>query len=281
MRTIAADPKHLGAEIGVTAVLHTWGQNLDHHPHVHCVVPGGGVSLDGERWIVCKPGFFLPVKALARLFRRLFLAALEAAFDKGELRFFGELAPLCEPRAFAKHIVALRKMDWIVYAKPPFGRPEQVFRYLGRYTHRVGLSNYRLVMVDEHRATFRTRGDTTVTVSPEQFIGRSLLHVLPKGFVKIRHHGLMAPSNVGTKLAQARRLLEAAGPPAPPAPPADSQGSPADFFAIVLALAARAADPQRPCPRCGVGTMFRFTFAFGRGDVDLPPQPEPGRLDSS
>ena len=156
-----------------------------------------------------------------------------------------------------------------------------MFRYLGRYTHRVGLSNHRLVAVDEHRVTFRTRGDATVTISPEQFIGRFLLHVLPKGFVKIRHHGLMAPGNVGTKLSRARDLLAAARPPALAAKTSADHGSPADYLAIVLALALAAADPTRPCPRCGVGTMFRVTFSFDPRPVNVPPQPEPDRLDSS
>ena len=218
--TLAANPKRLGARIGLLAVLHTWGQTLTHHPHVHCVVPGGGVSLDGERWIVCKPGFFLPVKALARLFRRLFLAALEATFDKGELRFFGELAPLCEPRAFAERIVALRKTDWIVYAKPPFGGPEQVLAYLARYTHRAAIANSRLVAAGDDDVAFsykdyRRQGRRRIMrLSPDEFIRRFLLHVLPDGFHRIRHYGLLARGDREERaraLSSARRRRRSSG----------------------------------------------------------------------
>ena len=155
LRTIAADPRHLGAEIGLLAVLHTWGQNLHHHPHVHCVVPGGGPSLDGTRWIACRPGFFLPVRVLSRLFRRLFLDELRAAFEAGELRFFGELAGLAEPTAFARHLNSLRQVEWVVYAKPPFGGPKQVLAYLSRYTHRVAIANSRLVSLTDTAVAFR------------------------------------------------------------------------------------------------------------------------------
>mgnify|MGYP002479220030 CR=1 FL=1 len=195
LRTIAADPKHLGAEIGLVAVLHTWGQTLHHHPHVHCVVPGGGPSLDGTRWVARRPGFFLPVRVLSRLFRRLFLAELKAAFAAGQLGFFGELAGLAEPAAFARRLDKLRRVDWVVYAKPPFGGPEQVLAYLGRYTHRVAISNARL--------------------AADEFIRRFLLHTLPDGFHRIRHYGFLANGHRAAKLALCRRLL---GAPASDAP---------------------------------------------------------------
>jgi len=155
LRMIAADPKHLGAEIGLVAVLHTWGQNLHHHPHVHCVVPGGGPSLDGTRWVSCRPGFFLPVRVLSRVFRRLFLDELRAAFEAGHLGFFGDLAGLAEPAAFARCLRDLRRVEWVVYAKPPFGGPEQVLKYLARYTHRVAISNSRLTALEDGRVSFR------------------------------------------------------------------------------------------------------------------------------
>ncbi len=155
LRTIAVDPKHLGAEIGFIAILHTWGQNLLHHPHLHCVVPGGGLSADGERWIACRPGFFLPVRVLSRLFRRLFLAQLQAAFDAGHLRFFNTLEPLQVPRTFAHYLAPARKVEWVVYAKPPFGGPQHVLEYLGRYTHRVAISNNRLLDFGDGQVRFR------------------------------------------------------------------------------------------------------------------------------
>src|ERR1700736_2302200 len=188
LRTIAADRKHLGAEIGLVAVLHTWGQNLHHHPHVHCVVPGGGPSLDHTRWIARRPGFFLPVRVLSRLFRSLFLEELRAAFAAGELGFFGDLADLAEPALFARRLRELRRVDWVVYAKPPFGGPEQVLAYLGRYTHRVAIANSRLVSVTDEHVPFRWKdyrhdGKAKVmTLEPFEFIRRFLLHALPDGF---------------------------------------------------------------------------------------------------
>jgi hypothetical protein len=155
LRTIAADPKHLGAEIGFIAILHTWGQNLLHHPHLHCVVPGGGLSADGERWISCRPGFFLPVRVLSRLFRRLFLAQLQGAFDAGRLRFFNALESLQEPGVFARYLAPVRRAEWVVYAKPPFGGPQHVLEYLGRYTHRVAISNNRLIDFVDGKVSFR------------------------------------------------------------------------------------------------------------------------------
>ena len=215
LQTIAADPKHLGAEIGLVAVLHSWGQNLHHHPHVHCVVPGGGPSLDGTHWVACRPGFFLPVRVLSRLFRRLFLAELDAAFVAGRLGFFGELAELAQPAAFARHLRKLRRVEWVVYAKPPFGGPEQVLAYLGRYTHRVAIANSRLVSITEERVAFRWKDyrhhsrTKIMTLEAAEFIRRFLLHTLPDGFHRIRHYGFLANGHRAAKLALCRRLLDA------------------------------------------------------------------------
>jgi hypothetical protein len=219
--TIAADPKHLGAEIGLVAVLHTWGQTLHHHPHVHCVVPGGGLSLDGTRWVACRPGFFLPVRMLSRLFRRLFLADLKAAFAARQLGFFGELAELAEPAAFARQLDKLRRVEWVVYAKPPFGGPEQVLAYLGRYTHRVAISNARLVSMSDGQVAFRWKDyrhhgrSKVMTLAADEFIRRFLLHTLPDGFHRIRHYGFLANGHRVAMLALCRRLL---GAPATDAP---------------------------------------------------------------
>lgn len=225
LRTIAADPRHLGAELGVVAVLHTWGQTLTHHPHVHCVVPGGGPSLDGTRWVECRPGFFLPVRVLARLFRRLFLEQLQAAFAAGELGFFGDLAALAEPAAFVHRLRELRRVEWVVYAKPPFGSSEQVLAYLGRYTHRVAIANSRLVSITDREVAFRWRdyrhhGKAKImTLAAEEFIRRFLLHTLPDGFHRIRHYGFLANGHRAEKLALCRKLLDAP-PPEPAAEPA-------------------------------------------------------------
>src|SRR5438094_1279342 len=195
LRTIAADPKHLGADIGLVPVLHTWGQNLHHHPHVHCVVPGGGPSLDGTRWISCRPGFFLPVRVLSRLFRRLFLEDLRAAFEAGELGFFGDLAELAAPTAFARRLAESQRIEWVVYAKPPFGGPAQVLAYLGRYTHRVAIANSRLVSVTDTAVAFQWKDyrhlgkSKIMALSADEFIRRFLLHTLPDGFHRIRHYG--------------------------------------------------------------------------------------------
>jgi Putative transposase/Transposase zinc-binding domain len=218
LRTIAADPKHLGAETGLVAVLHTWGQNLHHHPHVHCVVPGGGPSLDHTRWIACRQGFFLPVRVLSRLFRRLFLDELRAAFAAGELGFFGELAALAEPAAFTRRLRELRRIEWVVYAKPPFGGPAQVLAYLGRYTHRVAIANSRLVSVTDAEVAFRWKdyrhhGKAKVmTLTADEFIRRFLLHTLADGFHRIRHYGFLANRQRAAKLALCRRLLDAPSP---------------------------------------------------------------------
>jgi hypothetical protein len=221
LRTIAADPRHLGAEIGLVAVLHTWGQNLHHHPHVHCVVPGGGPSLDHTRWVACRPGFFLPVRALSRLFRRLFLDELRAAFAAGDLVFFGELAKLGEPAAFTRRLRELRRVEWVVYAKPPFGGPAPVLAYLGRYTHRVAIANSRLVSVTDTAVAFRwndyrQHGKAKVmTLAADEFIRRFLLHALPDGFHRIRHYGFLANGHRAAKLALSRRLLDVPSPEAP------------------------------------------------------------------
>ena len=213
LSTIAADPKHLGAQLGITAVLHTWGQTLQHHPHVHCVVPGGGPSLDGTRWIACRPDFFLPVRVLSRLFRRLFLQGLENAFNAGKLGFFGDLAVLADPAAFTKRLEQLRRIDWVVYAKPPFGGPEQVLAYLGRYTHRVAIANSRLISLCDGKVSFswkdyRQNSKVKVmTLHAEEFIRRFLLHSLPDGFHRIRHYGFLANGGRNDRLALCRRLL--------------------------------------------------------------------------
>jgi hypothetical protein len=220
LTTIAADRKHPGANIGVTAVLHTWGQNLQHHPHVHCLVPGGGISPDGGRWIACKRGFFRP-DMLAPLFRRLFLDGLTAAFDAGELQFFTDLVGLNDVKAFAGTLEPLRTIEWLVYAKKPFGGPNQVLAYLARYTHRVAIANSRLLDLDQTHVSFLWRdyressGDQSkvMRITIAEFIRRFLLHVLPNGFHRIRHYGLLANGHRADKLALCRSLLDV--PPAP------------------------------------------------------------------
>ena len=215
LRTIAADPKHLGARIGVTLVLHTWGSAMTHHPHVHGIVPGGGLSLDGHRWVACRPGFFLPVRVLSRLFRRLFLEGLQGAWHAGQLQFFGEYQGLGEEAAFIEWLKPLRQCEWVVYAKRPFAGPEAVLAYFSRYTHRVAIANSRLIALDERGVTFRwkdyrAKGRTrykTMTLEADEFIRRFLLHVLPSGFHRIRHYGLIANAGRRNNLAQARELL--------------------------------------------------------------------------
>ena len=251
MMTIAADPKHLGARIGITAVLHTWGSAMTHHPHIHMIVPGGGLSRDGARWIASRPGFLLPVRVLAKLFRRLFLAGLIALHDAGRLRFFGSNAGLDDRHAFVRHLTPLRTKRWVVYAKPPFAGPEAVLAYLARYTHRVAISNSRLVSFDKAGVTFRYKDYRhdgaerygTMTLGTHEFIRRFLLHVLPKGFHRIRHYGLFASATRKANIARVRDLLAAPSPAnAPePAPPTDW---------------------RPPCPCCG-GRMT-IVEAFGR-----------------
>ena len=215
MLTIAADPKHLGTRIGITAVLHTWGSAMTHHPHIHMIVPGGGIAIDGSRWISSRPAFLLPVRVLGKLFRRLFLTRLLQLHDGGRLAFFGSLAPLADRGAFLQHLGPARKARWAVYAKRPFAGPQAVLAYLARYTHRVAISNRRLLGFDEAGVTFRykdyRRGDPdrqqVMTLATDEFIRRFLLHVLPRGFHRIRHYGLLAGSSRKDNLAQARRLL--------------------------------------------------------------------------
>ena len=213
LRTIAADPKHLGAEIGFFAVLHTWGQNLLFHPHLHCVVSGGGLAPDGDRWISCHPGFFLPVRVLSRLFRRLFLECLEKVFDDGQLRFFSSIRQLQDRLAFLRYLAPLRKAEWVVYAKPPFAGPQQVLDYVGRYTHRVAISNNRLLDIEDGQVRFRYKDyrhenqKKIMTVSADEFIRRFLLHVLPDGFQRIRYYGFLGNRYRKQKLARCRQML--------------------------------------------------------------------------
>jgi hypothetical protein len=223
LRDIAADPRHLGADMGAVAVLHTWGQTLQHHPHLHCIVPGGGLSPDQTRWIACRQGFFLPVRVLSQRFRNLFLAALQTAAAAGELRFSGTLAALMAPTAFAGQIAALRGVEWVVYAKRPFAGPEQVLAYLGRYTHRVAIANSRLTKIANGQVSFtwkdyRQEGKSKVmTLAADEFIRRFLLHAVPDGFHRIRHIGFLANGHRTAKLALCRALL-AAPMPQPPSP---------------------------------------------------------------
>jgi hypothetical protein len=229
LRTIAADPRHLGAEIGFIAILHTWGQNLLHHPHLHCVVPGGGLSPDGQRWVACRPGFFLPVRVLSRLFRRLFIAQLRSAFDGGQLRFFHGLAALQDTGAFARYLAPVTRAEWVVYAKAPFGGPERVLEYLGRYTHRVAIANSRLVEFDNGEVAFQWKDyrhesrHKVMRLQADEFVRRFLLHVLPPGFQRIRHYGLLANRTRDAKLAQCRQLLDS------PAPASAATEEPEDY----------------------------------------------------
>jgi hypothetical protein len=256
LRTIAADPKHLGAEIGLVAILHTWGQNLLHHPHLHCVVPGGGPSPDGTRWVACRPGFFLPVRVLSRLFRRLFLQQLQRAFDDHELQFFNSLAALKDRVAFAKYLAPATHAEWVVYAKPPFGGgPEQVLQYLGRYTHRVAISNNRLLDFTDGQVTFAWKDyrddsrNKVMRLDAPEFIRRFLLHVLPSGFQRIRHFGFLANCHRQAKLDLCRQLLKA---PAPMAEPLDASLDYRDHYQRLTGLS------LRDCPQCGRGQMVRI-----------------------
>jgi hypothetical protein len=274
--TIAADPKHLGARIGILSVLHTWGSALSHHPHVHMIVPGGGFSLDGKSWVVCRPSFFLPVRVLSRLFRRLFLQKLAAAHAAGELRFFGNHAPLTDAKAFAAYLAPLRNSEWVVYGKRPFGGPEQVLRYLARYTHRVAISNRRLIACDDSGVTFkwkdyRIEGHErykVMTLATHEFIRRFLIHVLPAGFHRIRYYGLLASGKRAENIARARELL------ALPLLPIDA-----------IKAASNANEPQtpkHPCPCCG-GTMIIIEiFQRGCSPRYRPTSPAPAiRIDTS
>jgi hypothetical protein len=262
--TIAADPKHLGARIGLTSVLHTWGSALTHHPHVHIVVPGGGISLDGKRWVSCRPGFFLPVRVLSRLFRRLFLEKLMAAHEAGALEFFGTHAPLAKPKAFVAFLAPLRKVEWVVYSKRPFGGPAAVLAYLSRYTHRVAISNSRLISLDHNGVTFkwkdyRAKGRDRakiMTLATDEFIRRFLIHVLPSGFHRIRHYGLFASNSRAESIARARQLLDS--------PASQTRARNQDAADEPPALA-------HPCPCCGGRMIIIETFARGCSPRTRPP----------
>ena len=255
LSTIAADPKHLGAELGFFAVLHSWGQNLLHHPHLHCVVPGGGISPDGSRWISCRSRFFLPVRVLSRLFRRLFLTYLQEAFDAGKLRFCSALEGLREPRVFRRHLDAVRHAKWVVYAKAPFTGPQQVVDYLGRYTHRVAIANHRIIDIENGQVTFNWRDyrdhnqPKIMTLAAEEFIRRFLLHVLPPGFHRIRYYGFLGNRRRKEKLGHCRHLLGMTPPnesPAQPQPHADYRDRYEQLTGHSL----------RECPVCHRGRMI-------------------------
>jgi hypothetical protein len=253
LKVIAADPSHLGAEIGATMVLHTWGQTLTHHPHVHCIVPGGGLAADGKRWIACRPGFFLPVRVLSRLYRRLFLDKLRAAHRAGRLRFFNALAPLAGTTAFDAHIAPLRRTEWIVHAKRPFAGPEQVLAYLSRYTHRIAISNRRLVALDDSHVAFTWRdyahgsAQRIMRLDAHEFLRRFLLHVLPDGFQRIRHYGFLANGHRRAKLAAIRRLLAVS-------PPSTASAGDHQPTTCQPSEPTEPGEPSVPCPSCG-GTM--------------------------
>jgi len=253
--TIAADHKRLGARIGMTSMLHTWGSAMVHHPHVHMIVPGGGLSKDGNRWVACKPGFFLHVRVLSRLFRRLFIEGLLALHCEREINVFGDLAGLSEPKAFAAYLAPLRKKEWVVYAKPPFGGPEAVLGYLSRYTHRVAISNSRIVSADANTVAFRWKDyrikngerQKVMRLATPEFIRRFLIHVLPDRFHRIRHYGLLASGNRKANIAKARALLGAE--------PIKTEDPPtAEIIPLTL---------REPCPDCG-GQM-RIIETFRRG----------------
>jgi hypothetical protein len=284
--TIAADPKHLGARIGLTAVLHTWGSALTHHPHLHCIVPGGGIAPArgeegasptgtemSERWISCRPGFFLAVRVLSRLFRRRFLEKLAAAHEAGRLRFFGDLRHLADSQAFDAYLSPLRKLEWVVYAKRPFAGPEAVLAYLSRYTHRVAISNSRLVALDDKGVTFKWKDyrakarhrQKVMTLRTDEFIRRFLLHVLPQGFHRIRHYGLFANGGRVQNLARARELLEA--------PAGHDETEPTSEADQPPSLA-------QPCPRCGGPMIIIETFEPGYTRRGHPPRAPPPRHDS-
>jgi len=256
LQTIAADPQHLGAEIGFFAVLHTWGQNLLHHPHLHCVVAGGGLSLDSTRWVSCRPGFFLPVRVLSRRFRRLFLKYLEKAFDSDRLQFFGSLEPLRNAQQFRSYIAPLKETEWVVFAKPPFAGPQQVLDYVGRYTHRVAISNNRLLDIEDDQVSFQWKDyrdpdrQKTMTLSAEEFIRRFLIHVLPDGFQRIRYYGFLSNRHREEKLVLCRQLL---GMPVvdPETAPGD-QPSDYDFDELYEKLTGSS---LRQCPICHEGRM--------------------------
>jgi hypothetical protein len=272
LRTIAADPKHLGAEIGFFVVLHTWGQNLMFHPHLHCVVPGGGLSPDGSRWIPCRKGFFLPVRVLSRLFRRLFLELLEKAFDDGQLKFFSSLQQLQDRKAFLRHLAPLRKNEWVVYAKKPFAGPQQVLDYVGRYTHRVAISNNRILNIQHVQVTFRYKDyrngsqQKTMSLSADEFIRRFLLHVLPEGFHRIRYYGFLGNRYRKEKLERCRHLLGMV----PLQPDSPIEAAELDYRDRYQALTGSS---LWECPACHRGRMI----VIG----EIPPGITPTNVDTS
>jgi len=263
--TIAADPQHLGAAIGFFAILHTWGQNLHHHPHLHCVVPGGGISPQGE-WVSCRDGFFLPVKVLSRLFRRLFLEKLQQSFDCGKLSFHGEWAYLQQRHAFVQYIHPLGNIDWVVYAKPPLGGPAQALDYLGRYTHRVAISNDRLVSQDDTSVSFRWKDyrhnnrQSVMKLSADEFLRRFLQHTLPTGYQRIRHYGLFANRHRKKVLQQCRQLLSTPVTQLLPSPKQDYR----EFYEALTAVS------LRHCPHCHSGIMVVTEVLAPRRFQPLP-----------
>lgn len=270
---LGADPKRLGAQLGITIVLHTWTRDLRFHAHLHCIVTGGGLHSDGDRWLRAREGYLFPARVLSKLFRGKLVAALAAAHAVGEFDLSGSSAALADPKAFARLKDQLYKTNWVAYCKKPFAGPDQVFRYLGRYTHRVGISNHRLQEITEEGVLFRTKGAATARLPPEEFIGRFLQHILPRRFVKIRHYGLHAPGNATTKLEIARRLLEADPPAAPgatskhPVPASDGNESPPaeDWRALLHRLTG--IDPTR-CQRCGGPLRSSPLFVPSRKPAD-------------
>ena len=258
LTTIAADPKHLGAAIGVTGVLHTWGSNLDHHPHIHCIVPGGGISPNGDRWVPCRPNFFLSVRVLSRLFRRLFLEGLSKLHEASDLQFSNDMAPLQDTAVFHTHLAPLRRSEWVVYAKRPFAGPDQVLAYLARYTHRVAIGNSRLVSIDDGKVSFRWKDyrenghhrSKIMRLETGEFMRRFLLHILPDGFHRIRHYGLFANGHRAEKLALCRELLDV------------KLSSLLETIDDTASVATDNAEPP-PCPCCG-GQM-RIIETFERG----------------
>jgi hypothetical protein len=275
--TIAADPKHLGARIGFISVLHTWGSALVHHPHVHMIVPGGGFSPDGSRWIACRPRYFLTVEVLSALFRRLFLEMLLAVHQAGHLQFFGDLGPLADRAAFTAYLKPLRNSDWVVYAKEPFAGPRQVLRYLSRYTHRVAISNRRLIAADQNSVTikykdYRLDGSArykTMTLATDEFIRRFLLHVLPAGFHRIRYYGFLASQSRARNIARIRELLAA-------------PLIPVDAIKALNASSEEPKAPEHPCPCCGGPMRIIETFLRGQQpSYRASPMPQPIRIDTS
>ncbi len=271
MLTIASDPKHLGARIGIMSVLHTWGSAMTHHPHVHMIVPGGGIAPDGRSWVSCRPGFFLPVRVLSRLFRRLFLERLAALHQAGRLSFFGNDAHLAGAQSFAAWLAASRKTEWVVHVKRPFGGPQAVLAYLSRYTHRVAISNSRLIAFDRHGVTFRWKDyrvdgrdrQKRMTLATDEFIRRFLIHVLPKGLHRIRHYGLLARGACADNVARARELLAVR----------DREDKPAETIVDMA---------KSPCPCCGGRMIVIKVFERGATPRHQPTAPTGAiRIDTS